>query len=63
MEEFQPVNILPLYAHSQKLRYDGQTKPLDSFCLLRVEVLYRGKVFKDKEEEVTELDSVRKVKS
>ena len=60
---FKSESNLPLYAHSQKLRFDGQTKPLDSSRLLRVEGFHQGKVFKNKKEDATELDSVRKVKS
>jgi len=40
----------------------GKPKPQDSFRLLLVEVLHRGKVFRNEEEEVTKLDSVCKVK-
>jgi hypothetical protein len=59
---FKSESILPLYAPSQKRRYNGQTKPSDSLRLLPVEVVYRGKVFENEEEEVTKRGSVCKAK-
>ena len=45
------VDFLPLYGPYKKPQYDGQTKTLDSFRLLLVEVLHGSKVFKNEEYE------------
>ena len=49
MSDSESDYSLPLYAPSQKRQYDGQTETTDSFCLLLIEVLHRGKVFKNEE--------------
>jgi hypothetical protein len=41
--------FLPLYAHSQKRGYDGQTQTPDSARLLLVEVLYEGEILKNQD--------------
>jgi hypothetical protein len=44
-----PVNILPRYAPSKRLRYEKQTEAPNPFRLLLVEVLHRGKVLENEE--------------
>jgi hypothetical protein len=50
---------LPRCAISKRLRFEKQTKISDSICLLGVEMLYGGKIFKNEEERSIDL----KVKS
>jgi hypothetical protein len=45
------VDFLPRCSTFKRLRYEKQSKTLDWFRLLLLEVLHRGKVFKNEEEE------------
>jgi hypothetical protein len=57
-----PHNILPRSCPRQRLRYEKETCPPDSFRLLRVEMLYGGKIFTNhdfRKEEVSEQERIR----
>ena len=62
-KESKTADSLLLYAPCKRLQYEKQTKILDSFRLLLLELLHGGEIFKNEEEVDISPHNVRQVNS